>query len=474
MVLIGQWGDILSLLRKMINIASSGLEIFTPTNPGKVSVTDGTNAADIISTNGSYGLVVAQPNHISTDNSTTTPLGAGATFTGTAEDVTNYAIIFLNVYADQASATNGLCIEYSTDGTNWDFSDCYTISATTGKQFSVPCFTRYFRVKYINGAIAQTVFRLQIKVNTSNALESSHRIADTISDQDDATLQKAVIAALSPGGTFGNVNASLSGNLQTTDAENGLAIAKGEVTGTTFTHKFGNAPDFDYGDNEVTIWDGADDGQAWELMNYTYSSSADIDSISSSDSGDTSLDITIVGLDTNWEEVTQTVALDATDSQTRVALSTSLRRVYRAFNADGTDLTGHVIIYVNTALTAGVPTDKTKIRGIVDPVNQQTEMAVYTIPSGYTGYMRSWYTSASGANKTSNYVIRLKSREENKVFRTKHITAIADDGSSYIQHNYAEPEVFVEKTDIEMTAQMTANTTGASISGGFDIVLVAN
>ena len=60
------------------------------------------------------------------------------------------------------------------------------------------------------------------------------------------------------------------------------------------------------------------------------------------------------------------------------------------------------------------------------------------------------------------------------MFRTKHITAIADDGSSYIQHKYDEPEVFTEKTDVEMTAQMTASTTGASISGGFDIVLVAN
>ena len=46
---------------------------------------------------------------------------------------------------------------------------------------------------------------------------------------------------------------------------------------------------------------------------------------------------------------------------------------------------------------------------------------------------------------------------------------------TYIQHEYIEPEVFSEKTDIEMKVTMTAGgATAASISSGFDIVLVSN
>ena len=104
-----------------------------------------------------------------------------------------------------------------------------------------------------------------------------------------------------------------------------MSIAQGNVTGVSKVNKWGYAPDFDTGDNEVTVWDGAEDGATWELMRYVYSTTADIDSISSSDNTDDQ-DIVIEGLDSNWELVTQTATLNG---QTRVALSTSLIRVFR-------------------------------------------------------------------------------------------------------------------------------------------------
>jgi hypothetical protein len=100
-------------------------------------------------------------------------------------------------------------------------------------------------------------------------------------------------------------------------------------------------------------------------------------------------------------------------------------------------------------------------------------MAVYTVPAGQTAYMRSWYTSTSGANRSSNYKIRLLAREDGGVFRTKHTSAISDGGTSAYHHAYVEPEIFEAKTDIEMRAEMTvAAGTQANISAGFDIVLV--
>ena len=84
-----------------------------------------------------------------------------------------------------------------------------------------------------------------------------------------------------------------------------LEVSKGNISGSTYVHKFGQAPDFDTGDGEVNMWDGADDGNS-NLMTYTYSSTADIDRISSSDNGDTQ-DIEIQGLDTSGNLTIQTI-----------------------------------------------------------------------------------------------------------------------------------------------------------------------
>ena len=407
---------------------------------------------------------------ISTANSTIDPLGIGGTYSGTAEDITNRAIIYVNVYSDQASATDGLMIQQSSDGTNWDHDDVYTVPAATGKNYSINPYAKFIRVLYTNGGVGQSEFRLQTIYKSVYGKPSSHRIQDAITDDDDSELVKSVLSGQIAGDGFTNIGASDSGNLKTTDAENGLAIAKGEVVGTTFVHKFGNAPDFDAADGEITVWDGAEDGMAWELMDYVYSTTDDIDSISSS-STDTQ-EVTLTGLDINYLVVVQTAILTG---QTRVALKTDLLRVYRAFNSDSTDLVGHVIIYVNGATTGGVPDTNADIRAIIDPINQQTEMAVFTIPAGKTGYMRDWYGATSGANRDSNYPMKLVSRDFGGVFRVKHSSAISDIGTSIHQHFYQEPEIFLEKTDIEMRAIVSASgVTAASFAAGFDIVLVDN
>src|SRR3972149_3524277 len=69
-------------------------------------------------------------------NSTATPLGTGAIFTGTAVEVKDISTITLLVFSDVASATDGLQVQWSTDGTNWDDDDKLTIPANDGKFFT--------------------------------------------------------------------------------------------------------------------------------------------------------------------------------------------------------------------------------------------------------------------------------------------------------------------------------------------------
>lgn len=400
-------------------------------------------------------------------NTTMVTLLANASFTGTWVDVKEYGVVSVSIVTDKASATDGLSIDWSANGSTKVQDDVFTITANIGKTFTFGPANRYFRVVYTNGGADQGSMCLQTVLRSVYVKPSSHRIQDSIIAEDDAELVKSVITALTPTLGFVNLTATDSGNLQVTDAENGLAIAKGDVAGTTFIHKFGHAPDFDIENGEVTIWGGSDDGGI-DQTTYVYSSADDIDSLSSSDNGDTQ-DIEVHGLDTNYDEVIQTITLTG---QTRVALTTDLIRVYRLVNMGSTDIAGAVYCFVNTALGGdGVPDDTTKIRAVINNGDNQTLMAVYTVPAGKTGYLRDWYASTAGKAKSVN-VVSLKIRPFGQVFQVKHKASIQAGGSSYIHHKYEEPEIVSEKSDIEVLASTDINV--ASVSAGFDIVLIDN
>lgn len=166
--------------------------------------------------------IIPAHNHgeIDVDNSTATPLGIGATFTGEWVDITEFGIIYVNVYSDAASAVDGLNIQQSSDGSNADHDDAFTIRAGSAKNFAINPYANYYRVVYTNGTVAQTAFRLQSKLNTSG-LASSHRIQDSISTDDDARLVKAVLTGEDPDGTFLNFQSTRQGNFKVSIQEYG-------------------------------------------------------------------------------------------------------------------------------------------------------------------------------------------------------------------------------------------------------------
>ncbi|MGW8300422.1 MAG: hypothetical protein ACWGNO_00055 [Desulfobacterales bacterium] len=129
---------------------------------------------------------------IDPNNSSTTPLGISATFTGTITDITDYGIGYCTVYSDQDSAEDGLVIEQSIDGTNFDTDDVFKIMGGIGKNFAINTHANYLRIRYTNGTVAQTAFRLQLKLNY-NGLASSHRVKNDITTDDDARLVKSVV-----------------------------------------------------------------------------------------------------------------------------------------------------------------------------------------------------------------------------------------------------------------------------------------
>lgn len=94
-----------------------------------------------------------------------TNLAANATFTSPTFDLgPNSARFAVRAHgrSDQASAAFGFRIEWSDDGTNFiaDGSSAAAPAATTGIQIESKAIARYARVVWVNGATAQTAFRL--------------------------------------------------------------------------------------------------------------------------------------------------------------------------------------------------------------------------------------------------------------------------------------------------------------------------
>lgn len=122
---------------------------------------------------------------VSVLNSRSTILANGAVFTGTSENVTKYKQIQITVISDQASAVDGLSIQQSSNGTNWDITDSYSISANTGYTISVGVGASFFRIVYTNGGVTQTSFRLQCIFKTAEVKSSSVRPQDARSNEID-------------------------------------------------------------------------------------------------------------------------------------------------------------------------------------------------------------------------------------------------------------------------------------------------
>lgn len=132
---------------------------------------------------------------IDDSNSTNITLDAGVTFTGESTNIIYFSVIVISIYSDVSSAEKGFCLQFSTDNINWYNAECYTIFADTNKTFTYQPEAKYYRVKYTNGVLNQSEFRLQVTLKRTYIKTSSHAIGDTISNEDDAELVKSTLTA---------------------------------------------------------------------------------------------------------------------------------------------------------------------------------------------------------------------------------------------------------------------------------------
>lgn len=194
----------------------TGTTVFHPlmTASGPQDTTQPLIVDGAISTIGEIGSILGR---ISTNNSTTTTLGANGSFVGVGDEVTNYSTVVTTLFADESSATDGMTFEFSTDNVNWDDTILFTLTSgttTSTRRFQFPVTAQFFRINYTNAADAQGVFRVQTIYHPNNTLTTIHRIADNSLEDRSAQLVKSVICAQKPNNDFVLIDATAGGNLK--------------------------------------------------------------------------------------------------------------------------------------------------------------------------------------------------------------------------------------------------------------------
>jgi hypothetical protein len=109
-----------------------------------------------------YDMRTAFLNPSNAETFTTTPLGANASYYSPSRDfmISRLSVMGAMGYADQPTATNGVYIQLSNDGTNWDYNGASaTLTGAGAVSLAQVVTARYARAVWVNGSTAQTVFR---------------------------------------------------------------------------------------------------------------------------------------------------------------------------------------------------------------------------------------------------------------------------------------------------------------------------
>ena len=237
-----------------------------------------------------------------------------------------------------------------------------------------------------------------------------------------------------------------------------LEVAAGNIAGVIGVNVFG-ANDLITSGTSEDIWDG---GGTYPFPTTAAITQLLMTATQAAMQGGT---IRIIGLDANWDLLNQDVDLDGGDPTTPVAI-TPLRRVISMQVLEDVVTTANVILQ-NAALNVTY--------GVIEAGFNQSQMAIYTVPNGYTGYVVKYsgdYAKSTGKDPDGiDFYLWAADRDNGYEFQIKHSNGIQKGGSGF-QHNFIPYMKFTQKTDIKVSAKPDASD--AHVHGGFDIILVEN
>ena len=219
----------------------------------------------------------------------------------------------------------------------------------------------------------------------------------------------------------------------------------------------------------------------WDNPNvdaFTFSATANIDTVSSAHAADTTCVITIEGLDADFVPVTQTAT---TNGYTEITLTTPLMRVNNVYQSGGSIHIGNIWVYVNDTSVNGVPGTPANARGYLVVVGIASKASLYTVPAGKTAFLLQAQLHQNNTTKVDAYCRILTNDVGAGVALPKEITRLTVGGAAStgvsrdtgdMVKNYPLPLVINEKNDIYAQAHTYAN--GGALNFSYDLLLVDN
>lgn len=246
-----------------------------------------------------------------------------------------------------------------------------------------------------------------------------------------------------------------------------LEAHKGNVAGHAVVHKFGHGL---VGTTLVPVT---------QTLDYKTPTTATALEFVSSSANDTSAgsgarEITIVGLDSSWNEVSQTLVTNGT---TAVALTTNLTRLYRWYvSSSGTYATSTTGSHAGTLTIRGSGAGATwSTIGITPFPLGQSEIGCYSVPTGKTAYILSQSIEADSSKTVDVFFFKRENADDVTTPFSGSMRIVerfnAVQGGVHITHASAKNPM-VGPCDIGYMAKVSTGT--ADVSVEFEILLVDN
>ncbi len=246
-----------------------------------------------------------------------------------------------------------------------------------------------------------------------------------------------------------------------------------DVGGILYVNKFGRSADVD-GGVTTDIWDGADGATSTDVwVPPTTARLHNIVSTSVADdgfpAGTGARTVSVQGLDENWDLASETVTLNGT---TDVATTITYVRIFRLIVLTVGSGGGNAGV-----ITATAQTDAT-VTAAIAIGNNQTLMAIYTVPAGMSGRLLAYYASANRASPTGatlniRLLVKPDASRSDAPYQLKHIIGVTRDGNTYMRHYFRHAMIIGEKSDIVMRVQDASNN-DTDVSAGFDLEIIPN
>lgn len=255
-----------------------------------------------------------------------------------------------------------------------------------------------------------------------------------------------------------NMISNKNGDIVTTDNRFPVDIQNDPASvlpsGYGSIHKFGEVQTLSV-NTAGTVWDRDDTIYPWSALDTAGTLVVQVvepnneASIQTDDDGGT---VTISGLDSNYDALTETVTISSGTATT----TNSFKRVFRAYftASSGSDPSDNRILIKRSG---------TVVAQITEDFGQ-TLMAVYTVPDGFTGYLMRLDATAGSSAQMSLFTRNSGTGS----FRIQHRALISENGGQYIV-DYPVPQPLQARTDIDVRAK--AGDNNSNITATFDVML---